>query len=248
MVDIQVDRRGARYKNLVGSIFGRLIVQRDIGRRNGTVLWQCKCICGNIINVRSSELSRSDGTRSCGCLQKEMIRNYKRIDLIGQRFGRLSVIKESERRSGGKIVWICKCDCGKEAYVASGDLKNGHTKSCGCLQKEKAIYNARILGFAMRGYNHPNWRGGVAKYKRIMWNEDFLKSIRKRDFCKCQICGTNKSILDIHHIDCDKSNCVSGNLITLCRSCHKKVHYGFPIYQPVNFRKNYQLKLKNLNV
>lgn len=53
------------------------------------------------------------------------------IDITGQKFGRLTVIKYL-----GKSHWLCKCDCGKETDVFVGHLKAGHTKSCGCLYLE----------------------------------------------------------------------------------------------------------------
>ena len=56
-------------------------------------------------------------------------------DLTGQRFGRLLVLEKTEN-SKGKSVWKCKCDCGTDAFVRTSDLKNGHTKSCGCYQRE----------------------------------------------------------------------------------------------------------------
>lgn len=64
----------------------------------------------------------------------------KAIDLTGQRFGRLTVIRlaEGHRKPNGTMVrrWVCKCDCGNECIVSVGNLKNGSTKSCGCLRKE----------------------------------------------------------------------------------------------------------------
>lgn len=62
-------------------------------------------------------------------------------DLTGQRFGRLTVVRLSERRSGRKTFWICKCDCGNEKIVRSDIIKSGNTRSCGCLHKEQAIRN-----------------------------------------------------------------------------------------------------------
>lgn len=53
----------------------------------------------------------------------------KLIDLAGLRFGILIVVEYS-----GEYKWLCLCDCGKEKIVRSGDLKNGSTKSCGCLK------------------------------------------------------------------------------------------------------------------
>ena len=57
-------------------------------------------------------------------------------DLTGQKFGRLTVICDSQERKWGQVVWNCLCDCGNQTRVASKDLKRGDTKSCGCLKKE----------------------------------------------------------------------------------------------------------------
>ena len=57
------------------------------------------------------------------------------IDLTGQKFGRLFAIKLIGRKKR-HTYWQCKCDCGEELIVNSNNLRNGHTKSCGCLRKE----------------------------------------------------------------------------------------------------------------
>lgn len=53
-------------------------------------------------------------------------------DLTGLRFGRL-VVKCIDRNKKKPTRWICKCDCGNEISVMGQSLKNGHTKSCGCI-------------------------------------------------------------------------------------------------------------------
>jgi hypothetical protein len=68
----------------------------------------------------------------------------KRLDLAGQRFGRLEALRSVSRprigtdglQRGTKIQWFCRCDCGKEKYVNGGDLKLGKVHSCGCLRAE----------------------------------------------------------------------------------------------------------------
>lgn len=66
----------------------------------------------------------------------------KKIDLTGQRFGRLTVMYEAEPKytSGGnrKVVWHCKCDCGNEKDISSSELRKGYTKSCGCYNRDVA--------------------------------------------------------------------------------------------------------------
>ena len=58
------------------------------------------------------------------------------MQMIGQKFGRLTVIEELPERKKGLIVYKCQCDCGAYTNVTSHDLKNGHTKSCGCLVRD----------------------------------------------------------------------------------------------------------------
>ena len=65
----------------------------------------------------------------------------KLIDLIGQKFGRLTVVERAEngiRKDGSPFTrWMCKCDCGKEKIVTGSNLRKGITKSCGCYAKEQ---------------------------------------------------------------------------------------------------------------
>ena len=62
----------------------------------------------------------------------------KFIDLTGQKFGRLTVIERVESAKKKNTIWRCLCDCGVEKNIPACDLKSGHTKSCGCLLREKA--------------------------------------------------------------------------------------------------------------
>ena len=67
----------------------------------------------------------------------------KKIDLTGQTINRLVVIREYGRAKGGQVTWLCRClgktgdDCGNEVVVRGEDLRNGHTRSCGCLSRER---------------------------------------------------------------------------------------------------------------
>ena len=67
----------------------------------------------------------------------------KKIDLIGQVFGRLTVL-EDVGRGGGGVLWKCLCDCGNTVEVKSYSLQSSVTKSCGCLHKERASETSKI--------------------------------------------------------------------------------------------------------
>lgn len=62
----------------------------------------------------------------------------KFVDLTGQKFGRLTVVERAENK-GKRTAWLCKCDCGNYLKVKGSSLKNGYTKSCGCLKKEMIL-------------------------------------------------------------------------------------------------------------
>lgn len=53
----------------------------------------------------------------------------KLINLVGQKFGTLTVIKRVHNSKCGKVQWLCKCTCGNEIIIIGNNLKNGHTKS-----------------------------------------------------------------------------------------------------------------------
>lgn len=65
------------------------------------------------------------------------------IDITGQRFSRLTVIRRVEGVKG-PALWLCVCDCGKETTAYGSDLRHGKKKSCGCLNIEKSALQARL--------------------------------------------------------------------------------------------------------
>ena len=102
---------------------------------------------------------------------KAIERKPYKIDLIGKRYGRLVVISYDGKKTCGKAkktMWKCKCDCGNECSVSSGDLRSGHTTSCGC-------YHNEIVGKLNRTHNLSNKCGRLYP----LW-----KSIRHRCYCK----------------------------------------------------------------
>ena len=60
----------------------------------------------------------------------------KFIDLTGQKFGRLTVIKRVDNSKMGRVQWLCQCCCGNETKVSSLSLRTQNTQSCGCLYNE----------------------------------------------------------------------------------------------------------------
>lgn len=122
-----------RLIDLTGVRIGRLTVEKYMGNQK----WLCQCDCGEKTIVNGSNL-RGGHTQSCGCYQREMTSQRSIDDLIGQRFGCLTVVSRAENdKTTGAVRWACICDCGQDTVVRATDLKSGNTKSCGCLSGEK---------------------------------------------------------------------------------------------------------------
>jgi hypothetical protein len=108
----------------------------------------------------------------------------KIINLIGQKFSNLTVIKFAGvvhyGRHGQKTMWLCKCDCGNERLVSSGNLRDGNSKSCGCLVNEMGIRNHKCLDLTGRVFCNLTVLKRVPNHgRKIMW------------LCQCA-CGNNR--------------------------------------------------------
>lgn len=124
------------FLDLTGNKFGRLTCIKRVDHpetiKHGTY-WLTKCSCGNEKTVSLGDL-RGGGVTSCGCFRKE----FRRVDLTGQIFGRLTCISHIVPENGraDKLYWFCKCSCGNEVITTTGNLRTGNAKSCSCLQKD----------------------------------------------------------------------------------------------------------------
>lgn len=77
------------------------------------------------------------------------------LDLSGKRFGKLIAIRPQGCNRQGNAMWACLCDCGNTAVVNSQNLKNGHTKSCGCRKSEVTTFRnkSKTIGDVPRRQN-----------------------------------------------------------------------------------------------
>lgn len=122
-----------KHADLVGQKFERLTVLQGVYTLQRDIIWLCQCDCGIQTLATTNSLTSGKG-KSCGCYARE-INLIQLKDITGQKFGRLTVLRLAERK-GHSILWLCRCDCGKEKVTPGGSLRNGFTKSCGCLNSE----------------------------------------------------------------------------------------------------------------
>lgn len=141
--------------------FGKLIALEPTQKReNHSVIWKCKCDCGKYCEAASDSL-KNGHKKSCGCLIKN--------NLLGQRFGKVVVIAETQERLRDNIVWKCKCDCGNIFYTTGVQLTRtyGATLSCGCLLSK-----------------------GEEKISKL-FDENNIKYVKQKTFDNCRFVDTN---------------------------------------------------------
>ena len=120
-------------------------------------------------------------------------------DLTGDVFGRLTVETVVGKSKNGHYLWSCQCECGNTTKVTSSCLISGHTRSCGCFQKERAFVSNLTHGHSKNGKvsrtyktwysmiqrcNNPNSRGyeryggrGIHVCDRWLLFENFLEDM-----------------------------------------------------------------------
>ena len=207
-------------KDISNQRFGRLIALYPTEKRqNGSIVWHCKCDCGNEYEVITASLTRGR-CRSCGCLKQESDKKPKGNvkNILGQTFHKLTVIERAGSDHRGEALWKCKCECGNEMIVLGSNLRTGHTTSCGCERRSKGeLKIAKLLNEAnipfiqeYKAFKFANGKwacfdfyvnnkylieyDGETHYQYNLhgWhNEDQLKAQQERDIIKNQWCKDN---------------------------------------------------------
>lgn len=160
-------------------------------------------------------------------------------DLTGEQFGRLTVIRPTDRRSGKNLVWECQCVCGNTVYANSGLLSRDGMHCC-----NRGVCNAR-------------WNEGLSREQRFFHRgkphyREWRTSVFERDGYACQACGDNKGgNLIAHHLDSWDQHIESrfdiANGGTLCDLCHKEFHdaYGYGGNTRAQYQEFIHFRTKN---
>ena len=179
--------------NLLNQQIGNLLVIKETNKRkNKSIVWECKCKCGNIEEFSTKEL-RSDGIIQCHkCGSKRQPQNNLIESIIGKKFNHLTVLEKTEKRSCGKIIYKCICDCEKqtEVFTTKTDLENNHTKSCGCIRRKYSIgdiiNNRKIIDYSGSKNNDGHY---YYKCKCLLCDREYeslSQTLEKTVSCGCQ--------------------------------------------------------------
>lgn len=161
-----MDLRGHKYNMLMP-------IEPTGERKWGKIVWKCRCECGNYAEYTTSAI-RSGRVVSCGCSRTKTWQK-KAEKMNGKKFGRLTVVKPLKERKNGAIQYLCKCECGNESKVRGDQLKDGTTKSCGCLYDEMTHELTGKKFGRLTAIRKTDIQRGIAKY--IYWE------------CECK-CGS----------------------------------------------------------
>lgn len=153
----------------IGSQFGKLKVISFAYSRNNAKWWNCLCDCGKT-HITSTNRLTQGSVSSCGCSK---LPEFK----LGEKIGKLKIIKLTNKRYRKKRLWECKCECGNQCLKSTHDIKRsllqGINISCGCNFNEVKVGD--VYGY---------WT--VESFLRIRKRKD-KKGVRIWK-CKCK-CG-----------------------------------------------------------
>lgn len=137
-------------QDLAGRRFGYWsVLSRAPSDAHYNAYWNCICDCGAQRTVLQNRLL-SGRSHSCGCLRSEAYRSEQDRACLGQRFGRLTVLRRGSLDR--YAVYECRCDCGKEVTIRAALLLGSITQSCGCLARDMARAR-RLIGHGEAAFN-----------------------------------------------------------------------------------------------
>lgn len=122
----------------IGSKFGSLTIL-DVIREKGIKVALCRCDCGVEKKVRFQRVT-AGATVSCGCIRR------KHSVLVGEKYGRLTVLSLDYKIVKDHLKVPVLCDCGTRKLVGVSEMATGKTKSCGCIGVEMLVDMSRTHG------------------------------------------------------------------------------------------------------
>lgn len=154
----------------------------------------------------------------------------KLIDIMGQKFGRLTVIRRVNSVNDSTL-YLCKCKCGTEKIINGAHLRRGYTKSCGCLNKENVENKKLFTGLA-------SMRALIRRYKMQAKRRGYSFNLKDEQFAEitqkdCFYCGAKPNNISkgdrcngiYVYNGIDRINSKKGytldNIVPCCRICNR---------------------------
>lgn len=168
------------------------------------------------------------------------------IDLTGKRFGRWLVLSRGENKNRNHSSWNCLCVCGTKKNVLGAILKNGHSKSCGCLNRDVARsrfidYYKTHSSYCKKEFGVSTFNNLYSKYKKGANSRKLVFDLKTNDFKKltgsnCYYCGQEPKTIEksrhnngdyiyngIDRVD-NTLGYVENNCVSCCELCNRMKH------------------------
>lgn len=156
----------------------------------------------------------------------------KRANLIGKRFGKLTVIEFLKTDKQRRAIWKCKCDCGNYHTASSRHLIGNHVKSCGCLLSLIGENNRSWKGFGEISLSRFNKMKTEAKRRKIDFELNieycwalFLKQNRKCNLSGIPIQFQSKNRIFDGNASLDRIDSSKGYITNNVQWLHKDVNH-----------------------
>lgn len=164
--------------------FGDYIITKYLGGST----WEAVCEkCGLTRTYKTANIKVvGPNSGRCTCTASGIV--------PGEKYGRLTVLHRDLSRAGeGRVAWVCECECGNQLSVISKSLKDGNTRSCGCLNNELRVERIQKLLETQR-VDLVGEQSGLLTVVRKAAQEEITNRPRQHSYwyCLCE-CGT-------HHI------------------------------------------------
>lgn len=145
--------------DLKGKKLGHLLVLKRVGSdKGGNAFWLCECACGRKVKIRGMYLKDGAKHNQMFCSKQcSLYTEPMRIDIKGQKFGRLTAISYLRSSPGGTAIWSFRCDCGEMVELKQYGVRSGHVSSCGCLGKESRIKHGKSQTLEYHREAHRKW-------------------------------------------------------------------------------------------
>lgn len=173
----------------------------------------------------------------------------KQTDLLGRKFGELTVISPRSERLRDEIAYVCKCTCGEETLATRGQLLSGRKKSCGCLRKKSPTNVIDLTGMKF-GKLTVIERAGKTEKDNALWKcicdcgNPFPArgtGLRRGEITSCgcsrseQMANARKVLTEEKTIDCVQvpilTKKVRSDSITGHKGVYKRIRQGKEYYE-----------------
>lgn len=198
-------RKRKDYTQYIGQTFNELTilnVKKEEGK--SSIIWkfECLCSCGEKVVKRANQVL-SGRARSCGHLKKKDYSN-----LIGQKFGELTILEISEpiKELNSRRISTCLCSCGRKVKSNFSAVINGQTKTCGDCSRGVRSTRDKDCSYLI---------GKTIGELTILFRANVSEAEKHKEYYSCRCSCGNELVLPVEKITSGK--------ITTCLECKNKV-------------------------